>query len=50
VFRLTDRLSVRLARVDLDERKIDFEPAESAPGRRGGGQGERGRRGRRRRG
>lgn len=31
VFRLGDRLRVRVARVDLDERKIDFELVESAP-------------------
>ncbi len=30
-FRLGDSLSVRVARVDLDERKIDFELAGSAP-------------------
>jgi ribonuclease R len=28
VYRLGDRLTVRVARVDLDERKIDFEPVE----------------------
>jgi ribonuclease R len=28
VYRLGDRMSVLVARVDLDERKIDFEPAE----------------------
>ncbi len=30
VFKLGDRLEVRVVRVDLDERKIDFEMAESA--------------------
>ena len=29
VYRLGDRLTVRVARVDLDERKIDFEPVEN---------------------
>jgi hypothetical protein len=29
VYRLGDSLRVRVARVDLDERKIDFEPIES---------------------
>ena len=28
VYRLGDKMTVLLARVDLDERKIDFEPAE----------------------
>lgn len=31
VYHLGDRMSVLLARVDLDERKIDFEPAEDVP-------------------
>jgi ribonuclease R len=38
VYRLGDRLTVRVVRVDLDERKIDFEPVErvrAEPGRRG---------------
>jgi ribonuclease R len=38
VYRLGDRLTVRVTRVDLDERKIDFEPVErvrAEPGRRG---------------
>jgi ribonuclease R len=29
VYRIGDKMSVMLARVDLDERKIDFEPAEN---------------------
>ena len=29
-YRLTDRLQVKLVRVDVDERKIDFVPVESA--------------------
>jgi ribonuclease R len=29
VYRLGDSLRVRVTRVDLDERKIDFEPIES---------------------
>ncbi len=28
-YRLTDRLQVKLVRVDVDERKIDFVPVES---------------------
>ena len=28
-FRLADRMRVRVAKVDLDERRVDFEPAES---------------------
>ena len=32
VYRLGDGLRVRVARVDLDERKIDFEPLESERG------------------
>jgi ribonuclease R len=38
VYRLGDGLRVRVTRVDLDERKIDFEPVErdrAEPGRRG---------------
>jgi len=39
VFRLSDRLRVRLERVSLEDRKIDFELADEAPpakrGRRG---------------
>ncbi len=31
VYRLGDKMSVLVARVDLDERKIDFEPAEDEP-------------------
>ena len=30
IYRLGDRLTVRVIRVDLDERKIDFEPVENA--------------------
>jgi ribonuclease R len=41
VFRLSDRLRVRLLRVSLEDRKIDFELADDAP------QLQRGRRGRR---
>ncbi len=32
VYRLGDKLQVRVARVDLDERKIDFEPVEPTRG------------------
>lgn len=32
VYRLGDRMSVLVARVDLDERKIDFDPAEDETG------------------
>ena len=39
-FRLGDRMRVRVASVDLDERRVDFEPAGTDHGRR-----ERGRRG-----
>jgi len=39
VFRLTDRLTVRLVRVNLDDRKIDFELSGSEPSR-GGSRGE----------
>ncbi|MDS4030717.1 MAG: ribonuclease R [Candidatus Contendobacter sp.] len=46
VYRLGDRLTVRVARVDLDERKIDFEPVENE--RRESGQRNRWNRGRRR--
>ncbi len=46
VYRLGDRLAVRVARVDLDERKIDFEPVENE--RRESGQRNRWNRGRRR--
>ena len=35
VYRLGDRLTVRVARVDLDERKIDFEPVENEHRERG---------------
>ena len=46
VYRLGDRLTVRVIRVDLDERKIDFEPVENAP--RDNGRRTRGNRRRRR--
>jgi ribonuclease R len=46
VFRLSDRLAVRLIRVSMDDRKIDFELVEQAPpertakgGRKRGGRG-----------
>jgi ribonuclease R len=29
VYRLGDKMTVLVARVDLDERKIDFEPVET---------------------
>jgi len=32
VYRLGDKMTVLVARVDLDERKIDFEPAENEAG------------------
>ena len=32
IYRLGDALRVQVARVDLDERKIDFEPVESQRG------------------
>ena len=34
-FRLADRMRVRLTKVDLDERRVDFEPEIREPGRRG---------------
>ena len=46
-FRLGDRIRVRVARVDLDERKIDFEPLTPVAGR--AGDRRKVRRGRRRR-
>ena len=33
VFRLADRMRVRLTKVDLDERRVDFEPEAREPGR-----------------
>ena len=53
VYRLGDRVRVRVARVDLDDRKIDFELIESGPGpgrrvARGPGQGKKRRAGGRR--
>ncbi|MFZ1642316.1 MAG: ribonuclease R [Candidatus Contendobacter sp.] len=45
VYRLGDSLTVRVARVDLDERKIDFEPVENE--RRDNGRRNRWNRGRR---
>ncbi len=44
VYRLGDGVRVRVTRVDLDERKIDFEPVETEHGKRGEG-GERGKQG-----
>ncbi|MEJ2514673.1 MAG: ribonuclease R [Gammaproteobacteria bacterium] len=44
VFQLTDRLRVRLVRVDLDERKIDFELAEPEAAAAGDGKRNRSRR------
>ena len=48
-FRLADRLRVRVARVDLDERHVDFEPAGSEHRRRESGRGSLRVRGRHRR-
>ena len=48
-FRLADRLRVRVARVDLDERHVDFEPAEGGRRRRESGRGSIRGRGRHRR-
>ena len=48
-FRLADRLRVRVARVDLDERHVDFEPAGSEYRRRESGRGSPRVRGRRQR-
>jgi ribonuclease R len=36
VFRLGDEVSVRVVRVDLDERKVDFELLEHRPGKQKG--------------
>ena len=47
-FRLADRMRIRVARVDLDERRVDFEPAGSEHRRRDGGRGSALVRGRRR--
>ena len=49
-FRLGDSVEVKVMRVDLDERKIDFEIAQTdggkvAPGRAGAGAGKAGRKG-----
>ncbi|QQS55336.1 MAG: ribonuclease R [Candidatus Competibacteraceae bacterium] len=44
VYRLGDSLRVRVARVDLDERKIDFEPIESERGEKTERRSPRGRR------
>lgn len=46
IYRLADRMRVRVVRVDLDQRKIDFEPVEptESRARRGGGAGLHGRR------
>ena len=48
-FRLADRMRVRLTRVDLDERRVDFEPVGSGYDRRDGAR-PAARRGRRERG
>ena len=49
-FRLADRMRVRLTKVDLDERRVDFEPEVREPGRGPGRRGDakRGRGSRRR--
>ena len=51
-FRLADRMRVRLTKVDLDERRVDFEPeargSGRGPGHRGGAKRGRGPRRRRR--
>jgi len=39
IYRLGDPLRVRVTRVDVDERKIDFEPVSEPPGPRGGDAG-----------
>jgi len=44
VYRLGDGLRVRVARVDLDERKIDFEPLESERGEKAERRSQRSRR------
>ena len=49
-FRLAERMRVRLTRVDVDERRVDFEPAGSGYDRRNGARPEPARRGRRGRG
>ncbi|NOX09151.1 MAG: ribonuclease R [Gammaproteobacteria bacterium] len=36
VYRLGDRVEVRVVRVNLDDRKIDFEPSDQEPGAAGG--------------
>ena len=46
-FQLADRMRVRLARVDLDERRVDFEPVEGGSHRRQGTRRNGPRRGRR---
>ena len=33
MYRLSDRMAVKVVRVDLDERKIDFEPVEARSGK-----------------
>ncbi|MCG5510920.1 ribonuclease R [Ectothiorhodospira lacustris] len=54
VYRLGDPVRVKVARVDLDERKIDFVPEESGPGEKRGrsedGEGRKSGRNRRRKG
>ena len=39
-FRLADRMRVRLTKVDLDERRVDFEPEVREPGRGPGRRGD----------
>jgi ribonuclease R len=41
VFRLGDRTRVKVVRVDLEQRRIDFELPEAEPARRGGGRRSR---------
>lgn len=47
IYHLADRIRVKVARVDLDERKIDFDPVERSKGR--GGRSRRGNKAARRR-
>jgi ribonuclease R len=48
VYRLGDQVRVRVVRVDLDDRKLDFELTEKAAGRTDGKAASRDRRGGRR--
>ncbi|WP_232226112.1 ribonuclease R [Salinisphaera hydrothermalis] len=41
VYRLADKMKVRVARVDLDERKIDFEPVDRDDGKSAGSRGRK---------